>query len=55
MVLEILAVSSWCLSALMLPVVAILVWWRRHMDPTEVIQEGDWVVTDDWLRKEDET
>ena len=36
-----LAVATWCLSAYMLPIVAILVWWRRHQDPTEIIQEDD--------------
>jgi hypothetical protein len=42
MVLTIVAVSSWCLFALMVPVVWYIVWRRRHMDKTEIIQEIDW-------------
>lgn len=37
--LTIAAVASWCLFAYMVPVVAVIVWWRRRRDPTEVIQE----------------
>ena len=34
-----LAVASWCAAAYMLPVVAVIVWVRRHKDKTEIIQE----------------
>lgn len=51
--LTIAAVSSWCLFAYMVPVVWYVVWRRRRRDPMEIIQEGDWPVTDDWLRREE--
>lgn len=35
------AVASWCAFAYMVPVVAIIVWWRRHRDKTEIIQDYD--------------
>ena len=41
MALTIAAVSSWCLFAYMVPVVCAMVWWRRHLDPTQIIQELD--------------
>ena len=41
MILTYLAVTSWCLAALMLPVVAGLVWLRRRNDPAEIIQKYD--------------
>lgn len=37
--LTIAAAASWCLFAYMVPVVAVMVWWRRRNDPTEVIQQ----------------
>ena len=49
-----LAVASWCAAAYMLPVVYALVWCRRHRDKTEIIQEDDWPVQDDWLRPDGE-
>ena len=49
-VITYIAVASWCFAAYMLPVVAMLVWLRRKRDKTEIIQEGDWPVSDDWLR-----
>ena len=50
-VLTYAAVVSWSLAAYMLPVVALLVWWRRRKDLTGVIQQDDVVlVSDDWLR-----
>lgn len=42
MILTIVAVSSWCLFALMVPVVWYIVWGRRRKDKTEIIQEIDW-------------
>ena len=39
--LMIAAVSSWCLAAYMLPVTAVIVWMRRRLDKTQVIQEDD--------------
>ena len=39
--LMIAAVSSWCLMAYMVPITAVIVWMRRRMDKTEIIQEGD--------------
>ena len=45
-----MAVATWCLAAYMVPVAALIVWIRRRMDKTEIIQEGDWPVSDDWLR-----
>lgn len=42
MILTIVAVSSWCLFALMIPVVWYIVWRRRRKDKTEIIQEIDW-------------
>lgn len=41
MILTIVAVSSWCLFALMVPVVWYIVWRRRRMDKTEIIQDID--------------
>ncbi len=41
MILTCAAVLSWCLPALMLPVVAGVVWLRRRADATEIIQEDD--------------
>ena len=41
MILEIAAVSSCCLFAYMVPVVAYIVWRRRRKDKTEIIQELD--------------
>lgn len=41
MILTCIAVTSWCLSALMLPVVAGIVWLRRRADPAVIIQEDD--------------
>jgi len=35
------AVCSWCLAAYMVPVVAVMVWWRRRKDPTQIIQLDD--------------
>ena len=50
-----LAVASWCAMSYMMPVVWAMVWWRRRRDKTEIIQEDDWPVQDDWLRSpEDE-
>ena len=40
--LTIAAVSSWCLFAFMVPVVWFIVWRRRRMDKTEIIQDIDW-------------
>ena len=34
-----LAVTSWCAMSYMLPIVAAMVWWRRRMDRTEIIQD----------------
>ena len=34
-----LAVASWCAAAYMLPVVYVLVWWRRRRDKAEIIQD----------------
>ena len=42
MILTIVAVCSWCLFALMVPVVWFIVWRRRRKDKTEIIQEIDW-------------
>ena len=39
--LSVTAVFSYCLSALMLPIVALIVWLRRRKDKTEIIQELD--------------
>lgn len=39
--LTIAAVSSWCLFAYMVPVVAVIVWLRRRRDPAEIIQKYD--------------
>lgn len=39
--LTVTAVFSFCLSAIMVPFVALIVWLRRKKDPTEVIQEDD--------------
>jgi len=36
-----LAVASWCAFAYMVPVVAMLVWLRRHRDKTVILQEYD--------------
>lgn len=44
--LTILAASSWCLFAYMVPVVWAIVWMRRRRDKTEIIQEGDWMSDD---------
>jgi hypothetical protein len=44
--LTILAASSWCLFAYMVPVVCAIVWIRRRRDKTEIIQEGDWMSDD---------
>lgn len=44
--LTILAASSWCLFAYMVPVVWAIVWMRRRRDKTEIIQEGDWMSED---------
>jgi len=41
MIITYLAVASWCVAAYMLPVVAVLVWYRRRKDKTEIIQEDD--------------
>lgn len=54
MIITYLAVASWCALAYMVPVVWAIVWYRRHRDRTEVIQDGDVVVTDDWLRVDDD-
>lgn len=43
MILTYLAVASWCAASYMLPVVAVMVWRRRRLDKTEIIQEDDWV------------
>ena len=42
MILTIVAICSWCLFALMVPVVWYIVWRRRRKDKTEIIQEIDW-------------
>ena len=39
MIITYLAVASWCAFAYMVPVVAAIVWIRRHLDKTEIIQE----------------
>ena len=39
MILTYLAVASWCVAAIMLPIAAILVWIRRKNDKTEIIQQ----------------
>lgn len=39
MIITYLAVASWCAFAYMVPVVAAIVWIRRHRDKTEIIQE----------------
>ena len=44
--LTILAASSWCLFAYMVPVVWAIVWMHRRRDKTEIIQEGDWMSED---------
>lgn len=41
MIMTYLAVASWCLAAYMVPVVAVLVWFRRRRDKTEIIQTED--------------
>lgn len=41
MIITYLAVASWCVAAYMLPVVAVMVWYRRRRDKTEIIQEDD--------------
>ena len=41
------AVTSWCIAAYMLPVVAMIVWIRRKRDPAEIIQEYDTEETQD--------
>lgn len=54
MIITYLAVASWCAASYMLPIVAVLIWARRRRDKTEIIQEGDWPVQDDWLRSSDD-
>lgn len=39
MIITYLAVASWCAMSYMLPVVAAMVWMRRHCDKTEIIQD----------------
>ena len=41
MIVTYLAVASWCAFAYIVPVVAMIVWLRRHRDKTEIIQELD--------------
>ena len=41
MIITCLAVASWCAFAYLLPIVAMIVWWRRRKDKTEVIQYDD--------------
>ena len=38
-VITYLAVASWCAAAYMVPVVWAMVWWRRHRDKTEILQD----------------
>ena len=40
--MSVAAVCSWCLFAYVVPVAWLIVWSRRHADPTPVIQEDDW-------------
>ena len=41
MIITYLAVWSVCAMSYMLPVVATIVWCRRHRDKTEIIQQDD--------------
>jgi hypothetical protein len=48
MMITCLAVASWCAMSYMLPIVWAIVWWRRHRDKTEIIQEDDWPDIENW-------
>lgn len=43
-ILTYIAVASWCAMAYLVPLVAIIVWYRRRHDKTEVIQYDDWIL-----------
>jgi len=46
MIITYLAVASWCAMAYLLPVVGVMVWYRRRKDKTEVIQYDDVELTE---------